>query len=124
MAQYAIELHGLTKRFGAVVANDGIDLNVRKGEIFALLGDNGSGKSTLVNLIPRFYEVSEGAVLIDGQDVRGMEVSALRARIGVTPQKAVLLQGTIRDLSLINISEPTRQAERSFAVFCLKKKKK
>ena len=70
---------------------------MRPGQTVGVIGGTGSGKSTLVNLIPRFYDVSEGAVLIDGQDVRGMEVSALRARIGVTPQKAVLFQGTIRD---------------------------
>ncbi len=74
-----------------------VSFAVRPGQTVGVIGGTGSGKSTLVNLIPRFYEVSEGAVLIDGQDVRGMEVSALRARIGVTPQKAVLFQGTIRD---------------------------
>ena len=75
----------------------GVSFAVRPGQTVGVIGGTGSGKSTLVNLIPRFYDVSEGAVLIDGQDVRGMEVSALRARIGVTPQKAVLFQGTIRD---------------------------
>ena len=74
-----------------------VSFAVRPGQTVGVIGGTGSGKSTLVNLIPRFYDVSEGAVLIDGQDVRGMEVSALRARIGVTPQKAVLFQGTIRD---------------------------
>lgn len=74
-----------------------VSFAVRPGQTAGVIGGTGSGKSTLVNLIPRFYDVSEGAVLIDGQDVRGMEVSALRARIGVTPQKAVLFQGTIRD---------------------------
>lgn len=74
-----------------------VSFAVRPGQTVGVIGGTGSGKSTLVNLIPRFYDVSEGAVLIDGQDVRGMEVSALRARIGVTPQKAVLFQGSIRD---------------------------
>ena len=68
-----------------------VSFAVRPGQTVGVIGGTGSGKSTLVNLIPRFYDVSEGAVLIDGQDVRGMEVSA------VTPQKAVLFQGTIRD---------------------------
>ena len=66
MAQYAIELHGLTKRFGAVVANDGIDLNVRKGEILALLGENGSGKTTLMNMLSGIYQPQ-----LDNQDCNG-----------------------------------------------------
>lgn len=74
-----------------------ITFAVRAGETVGVIGGTGSGKSSLVNLIPRFYEATDGAVLIDGQDVRGMDVSALRARIGVTPQKAVLFQGTIRE---------------------------
>lgn len=74
-----------------------VSFAVRPGQTVGVIGGTGSGKSTLVNLIPRFYDVSEGAVLIDGQDVRGMDVNALRARIGVTPQKAVLFHGSIRD---------------------------
>ena len=64
MAQYAIELHGLTKRFGAVVANDGIDLNVRKGEILALLGENGSGKTTLMNMLSGIYQPDAGEIYL------------------------------------------------------------
>ena len=67
------------------------------GQVIGVIGGTGSGKSTLVNLIPRFYEVTAGRVLVDGQDVRGMEPAALRARIGVVPQKAVLFKGTIRE---------------------------
>ena len=70
---------------------------VRAGETVGVIGGTGAGKTSLVNLIPRFYTATDGAVLIDGQDVRGMDVSALRARIGVTPQKAVLFKGSIRD---------------------------
>ena len=69
MAQYAIELHGLTKRFGAVVANDGIDLNVRKGEILALLGENGSGKTTLMNMLSGIYQPDAGEIYLAGKKV-------------------------------------------------------
>lgn len=67
------------------------------GEVTAIIGGTGSGKSTLVNLIPRFYDVDEGAVLVDGVDVRDMTQADLRARIGLVPQKSVLFSGTIAD---------------------------
>lgn len=75
----------------------GIDLKVRPGQTIGIIGGTGSGKSTLVNLIPRFYDVREGAVLVDGKDVRQYRFSELRSRIGVVPQKAVLFQGSLRD---------------------------
>ena len=74
-----------------------ICLQVRPGETVGVIGGTGSGKSTLVNLIPRFYDATAGQVLVDGVDVRAQDPAALRARIGVVPQKAVLFQGTIRD---------------------------
>ncbi len=75
----------------------GIDLKVEKGQTIGIIGGTGSGKSTLVNLIPRFYDVREGAVLVDGKDVRQYGLSELRDKIGVVPQKAVLFKGTLRD---------------------------
>jgi len=63
----------------------------------ALVGATGSGKTSLVNLIPRFYDVSEGAVLVDGQDVRDVTLSSLRSRIGVVMQESVLFSGSVRD---------------------------
>jgi len=69
----------------------------RPGEVVAIIGGTGSGKSTLVNLIPRFYDVTEGSVLIDGVDVREMTQEELRAKIGFVPQKAVLFSGTVAD---------------------------
>ncbi|MGE5588937.1 MAG: ABC transporter ATP-binding protein [Clostridia bacterium] len=69
----------------------------RPGEVVAIIGGTGSGKSTLVNLIPRFYDVSSGSVLVDGVDVREMTQEELRAKIGFVPQKAVLFSGTVAD---------------------------
>ena len=74
-----------------------ICLQVRPGQTVGVIDGTGSGKSTLVTLIPRFYDATAGQVLVDGVDVRAQDPAALRARIGVVPQKAVLFQGTIRD---------------------------
>ncbi len=73
----------------------GIDLKVSKGETVAFIGATGSGKSTLINLIPRFYDATEGHVLVDGVDVREYDLDALRRKIGYVPQKAVLMSGTV-----------------------------
>lgn len=70
---------------------------VKKGEMIGIIGGTGSGKSTVVNLIPRFYDATEGTVKVDGTDVRDYKIEVLRRKIGVVPQKAVLFQGTIRD---------------------------
>jgi len=75
----------------------GINLNVRPGETVAILGSTGSGKSTLVNLIPRFYEVSEGKVTIDGVDVRDFTHDSLLMNFGIALQETILFSGTIRD---------------------------
>ena len=74
-----------------------IDLVARPGETIGVIGGTGAGKSALVNLIPRFYDATEGRVLIDGVDVREYPLDALRARIGMVPQQAVLFRGTIRE---------------------------
>ncbi|HEY7123260.1 MAG TPA: ABC transporter ATP-binding protein [Ktedonobacterales bacterium] len=72
-----------------------ISFSARPGQVTAIIGGTGSGKSTLVNLIPRFYDIDSGAVLVDGEDVREMAQEHLRAKIGYVPQKAVLFSGTI-----------------------------
>ena len=74
-----------------------VNLDVRPGQTVGVIGGTGSGKSTLVNLIPRFYDATEGQVLVDGDDVRAVDPAKLRARIGIVPQKAVLFKGTIRE---------------------------
>ena len=63
----AIELRGVTKRFGHVIANKDVNLQVRKGEILAVLGENGSGKTTLMNMISGIYFPDEGEILVDGK---------------------------------------------------------
>jgi len=74
-----------------------ISFHAKPGEVTAIIGGTGSGKSTLINLIPRFYDVERGSVLVDGVDVREMSQEDLRSRIGFVPQKAVLFTGTVGD---------------------------
>ena len=72
-----------------------INLKINKGETVAFIGSTGSGKSTLINLIPRFYDVTEGSVKVDGVDVRDYKLSALHDKLGYVSQKAVLFSGTV-----------------------------
>ncbi len=74
-----------------------ISFEAKAGQTIGIIGGTGSGKSTLVNLIPRFYDVTEGTVTVDGQDIRGYGKDELIRRIGVVPQKAMLFEGSIRD---------------------------
>lgn len=76
---------------------DGVNLAAETGEMVALLGATGSGKSTLVNLIPRFYDVSAGRVLINGIDIRQVEQETLLKHIGIVPQETVLFSGSVTD---------------------------
>ncbi len=73
-----------------------IDLNVHAGEVLALVGPSGAGKSTLVNLIPRFFDVSMGSILIDGQDIRYLTLASLRRHIGQVTQETILFNDTVR----------------------------
>jgi subfamily B ATP-binding cassette protein MsbA len=76
---------------------DDIDLTVRRGEVVALVGPSGAGKSTLVNLIPRFFDVTAGRILIDGVDVRDASLASLRAQIGKVTQETILFNDTVRN---------------------------
>ena len=74
-----------------------VDFTAKKGQTIGIIGGTGSGKSSVVNLIPRFYDVSKGCVRVDGRDVKDYDLVALRDKIGVVMQKAVLFQGTIEE---------------------------
>lgn len=82
---------------GGDAALEGIHFAAQAGQTVGIIGGTGSGKSTLVHLIPRFYDVTEGSVRIDGQDVRQIPLEELRDRIGIVQQKAMLFHGTIRE---------------------------
>ncbi|MEM9040248.1 MAG: ABC transporter ATP-binding protein [Actinomycetota bacterium] len=80
---------------GSLPVLAGLDFTIEPGETVAILGQTGSGKTSLINLIPRFYDATEGAVLIDGHDVRDLDLDALRRQIGIAPQQAQLFAGSI-----------------------------
>jgi len=75
----------------------GISLTVRRGEVVALVGPSGAGKSTLVNLLPRFFDVTDGAILLDEHDVRDLTIASLRKQIGKVTQETVLFNDTVRN---------------------------
>ena len=80
---------------GGETALEGVTFKAMQGETIGIIGGTGSGKTTLVNLIPRFYDVSAGSVKVNGTDVKEYSLKALRKKIGVVPQKAILFKGTI-----------------------------
>ena len=87
-----------------------ISFKAMPGKTTAFIGSTGSGKTTVINLIPRFYDVTEGSITVDGVDVRKMKTKKLRDKIGFVPQKGVLFTGTVR--SNIKYSDPTMSDER------------
>jgi len=99
-AEGRIEFENVSFHYVGVNAEpvlDGISLVIEPGATVAFLGSTGAGKSTLVNLVPRFYDVSSGRILIDGIDIRRLKQDSLLAQIGVVPQETVLFSGTVRD---------------------------
>ena len=107
--QREIEFRDVSFRYPGTdrdVLND-LNFRIAAGQMVALLGGTGSGKSTLVNLIPRFYDVTEGAVLVDGHDVREVTLQSLRRQIGVVLQEVRLFAGTVRENIVFGRPEAT-----------------
>lgn len=86
-----------------------VELNIRPGENLALVGPSGGGKTTLCNLIPRFYDVTDGQILIDGQDIRHVTLESLRKSIGVVQQDVYLFSGTVAENISYGKPEATRE---------------
>ena len=104
---------------GVPVLRD-INFRVKRGETIAFVGNSGGGKSTVVSLLPRFYDVTSGAVLIDGVDVRDITLKSLRANIGVVFQDNFLFSGTIREnIMMGNENATTADLERAVEMACL-----
>jgi subfamily B ATP-binding cassette protein MsbA len=95
--QHEIRFDRVTFAYQEKTVLHGIDLTVKKGEVVALAGTSGGGKTTLVNLIPRFYDVTSGAVLIDSTDIRDVTLRSLRGQIAIVTQQSFLFNDTVRN---------------------------
>ncbi|WP_183377915.1 MULTISPECIES: ABC transporter ATP-binding protein [unclassified Herbaspirillum] len=104
----AIELRNIGFRYGNRSVMRGVDLSIAPGEMIGLVGHSGSGKSTLVNLICRFYDVSEGSIRIDGVDIRSLPIADYRRNIGLVLQEPFLFFGTIAENIAYGKPEATR----------------
>src|SRR6266850_7116596 len=113
-----IEFRGVHFAYGQAPVLRGLDLTVPAGQVVALVGPSGAGKSTLVNLLSRFYDVTQGTVLIDGHDVRDVTLASLRRQIGLVTQEVLLFDDTVRnniaygrkDIPLERVIEAARAA--------------
>ena len=109
MAEHPVvlELRGITKRFPGVVANDGIDFDLRRGEVHALLGENGAGKSTLMNVLYGLYHPDEGEILVNGEPVRmGSPQEAIARGIGMVHQHFMLIPVMTVAENIVLATEP------------------
>lgn len=96
-SEIVFENAGIAYQGNQETSLSGINVTIQKGQTIGIIGGTGSGKTTFVNLIPRFYDVTEGSVKVQGVDVREYTLETLRKKIGIVPQKAVLFEGTLRD---------------------------
>ncbi len=92
----AIEFRSVAFNYGGEEVLKSIDLKVRKGEVIAIVGSSGAGKTTFVNLIPRFYDVSRGSILVDGTDIRELTLKSLRSQTAIVSQQVILFNDTVK----------------------------
>ena len=107
--QPVLEVRGVTKRFPGVVANDRVDLDIRRGEVHALLGENGAGKTTLMNIVYGLYHADEGEILLNGRPVSFSSArDAIRSGIGMVHQHFMLIPVMTVTENIVLAAEPTR----------------
>jgi subfamily B ATP-binding cassette protein MsbA len=104
----AIEFKNVSFTYQVKTVLQDIQLLIPKGKTIALVGQSGAGKSTLVDLLPRFYDVGEGSILIDGTDIRDFSVESLRGLIGIVPQQSILFNDSILNNIAFGDSNPDR----------------
>ena len=105
----ALELRGITKRFGPVVANDRVDFDLKRGEVHALLGENGAGKSTLMSILYGLYQPDEGEIRVDGEPVKvDSPAKAIDLGIGMVHQHFMLVQVMSVTENIVLGNEPRR----------------
>ena len=97
LPQPFLSIQDVRKNFGTVKAVVGVTLDIRENEFFALLGASGSGKSTLANLLPRFYDITQGQITVNGHNINDVTLDSLRSQMAIVSQEVVLFNDTVRN---------------------------
>lgn len=105
-----ITFHNVSFAYSKEKVLKDIDLTFKKGTMSALVGQSGSGKSTLADLIPRFYDVKEGSITIDGKDVKDLDIESLRSMIGIVTQESILFNETVANNIALGMEDPNRES--------------
>ena len=122
MSDYIIEMNHITKRFPGIVANDDVSIQIKKGEIYALLGENGAGKSTLMSMLFGMYEPDEGEIIIRGEKVKIQSPNhATKLNIGMVHQHFKLVSNYTIAENIIMGMEPVKKTLGLFPSVDLKK---
>jgi len=106
----SVEYKNLSFAYGETVVLKNINLSIEKGKTIALVGQSGGGKSTMVDLLPRFYDPIEGAVLIDGEDIRAYKIKDIRSLMGIVSQQSILFNDTIFNNIALGVEGTTKEA--------------
>ena len=105
----SIKYNDVVFRYGKDDVLKNINLNIEKGKMIALVGESGGGKSTMVDLLPRFYDVCEGSITIDGTDIRDYKINDLRALMGIVSQESILFNDTVHNNIAFGMKNATRE---------------
>lgn len=105
----SIKYNNVVFRYGKDDVLKNINLNIEKGKMIALVGESGGGKSTMVDLLPRFYDVCEGSITIDGTDIRDYKINDLRALMGIVSQESILFNDTVHNNIAFGMKNATRE---------------